>query len=309
VRLIRIPKGKGRYRTVAAPDREQKTALRALLPALIERMERTCDMSVVHGFARERSPVTNAEAHVGPWRYTVTMDLQGFFDRVRPHHVPDAPAAVWADIGAGPCAAQGLPTSPAIANIAAAAMDRDILAAIQSIGSRMVYTRYADDLSFSCRTEQERDWLLDMIPRIVERHGHRIAQHKTHVYDARAGRRIITGVAVDAHGVHPTRKMRRRLRAAQHQRRLDSAAGLREWCACRRPALRRAQSELSGLMDRIVDACATGALDPEAVDAEFRRIQRLAALGSDPARGPEQRQALERAIDLARNIEANSCHQ
>lgn len=59
--------------------------------------------------------------------------------------------------------------------------------------------------------------LRDSIPKIVSEFGFVINPTKTHLQCAKAGRRIITGVAVDKFGVYPTREVKRRLRAMKHQ--------------------------------------------------------------------------------------------
>jgi hypothetical protein len=124
-------------------------------------------------------------------------------------------------------AAQGLPTSPALANIAASPMDNEIMALCPKgrFAERpFVYSRYADDLTFSCRTMATVELLLQKIPEIAERHGFQINAAKTKVQCAKAGRRIITGVAVGEHDITITRDVRRRLRAGHHQ----DTAGLKK---------------------------------------------------------------------------------
>ena len=139
MRILRIKKKSGAYRTIYAPDKERKAQCRALLPA-IERAAREADKhGVQHGFTEGRSPVTNALVHVG-WMYTLTMDMASWFDTVTPDHVLKAERAdVWRygtwDYFKKTCfedgaARQGLPTSPTIANLAAAPMDAEIMACL-----------------------------------------------------------------------------------------------------------------------------------------------------------------------------------
>ncbi len=255
-RIIKVPKRNGEYRTIYAPDPETKTALRAMAGKLTTKADRACPAGVAHAFLRRRSPITNAQAHVGH-QYTITMDLQDFFDSVTPERVAGKiskeEAALVFVHGA---ARQGLPTSPAVANLAAADMDRAILRWIERASKQVVYSRYADDLAFSFDDAALVSVLPGAITDIVKRCGFAINERKTRVQWAGAGRRHVTGLAVDDHGVHPTRETKRRLRAAQHraamaaqcgakevhiERLRDRAAGLAEWAKCKPPSERRAR--------------------------------------------------------------------
>jgi hypothetical protein len=107
-----------------------------------------------------------------------------------------------------------------LANIGFSPADRDIMALCprgRFAERPFVYSRYADDLTFSCRTMATVELLKEEIPRIVEKHGFKINAAKTRIQAAVAGRRIITGVAVGQHDVTITREVRRRIRAAHHQ--------------------------------------------------------------------------------------------
>lgn len=191
-------------------------------------------MDVVHGFAQLRSPVTNATKHIG-FQYTVSFDLADFFDTVTPtkgkatlvapvktkvsrKRYTTTNTELWHD----GIARQGLPTSPIVANLAAADMDAAILALngshdceIADVDLQFTYTRYADDLCFSFNSPELIAVLKRRIPQIVEAAGFKVNERKTTVQCAAAGRRIVTGVAVDDE-LHPTRAAKRRLRAARH---------------------------------------------------------------------------------------------
>jgi hypothetical protein len=184
-----------------------------------------CDLSVVHGFAELRSPVTNASKHVG-YKITVSFDLADFFDTVDKVKHGKPMMAIGAEaklLWYKNTAKQGLPTSPIVANIAAAPMDQQILDWLffphpgdpPRTVYRTVYTRYADDLTISFDGAALIPQVLAAIPKIVESHGFKVNPKKTHVQFARSGRRIITGIGVDD-SIHPTRAFRRRLRAAIH---------------------------------------------------------------------------------------------
>ncbi len=237
-REIKISKGNGKYRTVVAPDAATKARLRVVGARVTEKVLRLPTASVVHGFVPGRSPVTNAAAHVGH-AYTICFDLTDFFDHVTADKVrgklSTAEAAKALYQGR---AAQGLPSSPAVANLAAADMDSAILRALEKNKRQAVYTRYADDLTFSCDDAGTLAWLRTAVPHIASRCGFAINAAKTHAQMARSGRRVITGVAVGADGVFPTRSAKRRLRAALHQGNAAQARGLAEWLALKAPRAR-----------------------------------------------------------------------
>lgn len=261
MKVFRIRKRSGAWRTIFAPSDEEKEKLRRCLPALNEKQERVDVSDVAHGFRAGRSPVTNAMQHVG-YNYTLSFDLSDFFDSV----TPDKMEWLWAvgfywecylDSRGNPgwqadraslaradhAARQGLPTSPLIANIAAAGMDSDICALNQEkppLLRRLIslspfrYTRYADDLTLSFNEEEWADKLRREVPVIVTRHGFKINEAKTHLQCSKAGRRVITGIAVDDK-LHATRAVKRRLRAMLHQGHMQQAQGLAEWASLKVP--------------------------------------------------------------------------
>ncbi|GIW55377.1 MAG: hypothetical protein KatS3mg082_1781 [Nitrospiraceae bacterium] len=219
-------------RIVYDPDERERDLLADLLPAIKHAQELWCG-NWVHAFRPGRSPVTNAAAHIGR-DYTLSMDLSDFFDSVsRGHLIRFLPTDLLREVDDGGilyrgAPRQGLPTSPAACNLAALPMDWTIIEYLETINlPQAVYTRYADDLTISW--SGDRNWaerLKGAIPRIAEAHGFRIARHKTRLQSARAGRRVICGVAVD-NALHPTRSVRRRLRAAEHHwARTEGAARL-----------------------------------------------------------------------------------
>jgi hypothetical protein len=241
---VKIPKGKGKYRTIYVPNRAAKAILLPLIKPLEYFALELCPPDVVHGFWPARSCVTGALMHVG-YQYTMCFDLKDFFDHCTPNMVPESVGYKHIQDVMFPdgAARQGLPTSPAIANICAAKLDWALYRLCGDLD--MIYTRYADDLTFSTNDQRVMRELLQRVPEIVAEHGFVINKRKTHTQWAGAGRRVITGVAVDDKGVHPTRKTRRKLRAARHKQTIKPdnphwkhrALGLAEWAKCRLPGL------------------------------------------------------------------------
>lgn len=247
MKIVRIPKGSGGFRTIYCPSADEKVFLKPLVPHLNEAAV-ICDKhDVMHGFMPGRSPVTNAKAHRG-FEYTLSFDLKDFFDSVTRNHVGTAntPLADWPCGTLDTCfvdgaARQGLPTSPALANIAAAPMVNEIMGLRRNgrFGWTFTFTIYADDLTFSFDRFATGDWLKQEIPALVERHGFTINPKKTHLQCAVNGRRMITGVAVDDE-VHVPRYIKRKIRAAEHQKTRGWKArnqlrGLREWMLLKLP--------------------------------------------------------------------------
>jgi hypothetical protein len=236
MQILRIPKSHGKYRIVYAPSDEEKAKLRQHLPALTQIAQRVCHPEVVHGFMPGRSPLTNALPHIG-FAYTLSMDFTDFFDTVLIKHVASLiPAEILYDVMAYGAARQGLPTSPIVANIGTAAFDRELL---DCIGTDVTYTRYADDLSFSCDDRTRLIHVAVAAENVAKHHGFVFNAKKTRLQMSSGGRRIITGVAVDQTYAYATRAVRRKLRAARHQGNQGSAAGLAEWCRLRLPAIYR----------------------------------------------------------------------
>lgn len=226
--IIRIPKGNGRFRVVYNPDPEHKRRLRTFVPQLNWICEKMDTHGVQHGAREGRSPVSNAKVHIG-FEYTLSMDLEGFFDTVTKDLVirsvtdPGTAAELppLEDCFHNDIAVQGFPTSPALANMAATPMDHAIMDLIKPDGrfetQQFVYTRYIDDLTFSSNRFQTILWLQGKVPEIARQFGFKVNEAKTKVQCAKSGRRIITGVAVGPDGIHRPRELKRRLRAGQHQ--------------------------------------------------------------------------------------------
>ncbi|MHC4302689.1 MAG: reverse transcriptase family protein, partial [Planctomycetota bacterium] len=225
MKTLQLPKRSGGTRTVVCPGPKRKKLCRDLIPKLQRIVREVCDLDVVHGFAELRSPVTNAARHVG-YEYTLSFDLKDFFDTVERGKVNATNFLKSHD--AKPCwhkgvARQGLPTSPIVANIAAAGMDELLKAELSDISNynpntryRWVYTRYADDLTISFNDLSFAQAIKDAVAKTAKEHGFQVNPKKTRLQSARYGRRIITGIAVDKDGIYPTRAAKRKLRAAIH---------------------------------------------------------------------------------------------
>lgn len=240
MKIINIPKKSGGHRTIYVVYGEEANKYKLLVGELAQYASKLDKENVMHGFVKSRSAVTAALAHVNH-AWTVCFDLADFFDHVSADKLKNLiPAKMIEKVIVDGAARQGLPTSPSAANIAASKMDKSILRFIEKKKIDVVYTRYADDLTFSGDHMDQLEIIKKEIPIIVKRCGWLLRDDKTHIQLSSNGRRHICGVAVDSDGIHPTRRAKRRLRAAQHQALTDEKAkqkahGLEEWCKLKEP--------------------------------------------------------------------------
>ncbi len=244
-----VPKRDGGKRLISAPKPQLKQAQKWIARQITEHLP---VHGAAHGFVAGRSTVTNAAVHAGA-AVVVKLDLRDFYPTItmprvkglfrkagygeqvatvlallctesprevielrgKPHHVAIGPRSL----------PQGAPTSPSITNALCLRMDRRMHGLAVKLGFR--YSRYADDLTYSWHGEGEAPLgkLLHRVRTIVSSEGFEVHPAKTRVM--RSGRRQkVTGLVVNApaegaQGVVPARvprKLRRRLRAALHNR-------------------------------------------------------------------------------------------
>ncbi len=234
-KIIKLPKGDGAFRTIYAPSKAYKEKLSSFLLNLQQKLHNADEDKTIHGFMRGRGPVSNAQKHVG-YAFTLSLDLKDFFDSVTSEmakeYLSDEELELCFIDG---IARQGLPTSPLIANLAFLKLDEKIKEAIEEEGVYTVYTRYADDLIFSFNHKEFAATLEPLVEKIVTKGGFTLNRKKTKLQSANDGRRMITGIGVDERGIHPSRKLKRQIRAALHQKNREQAFGLLSWAECKEP--------------------------------------------------------------------------
>lgn len=227
-----ISKRSGKVRTITAPDRRLKIIQQKLAP-LLERLYRV--RNPVHGFVRERSVKTNAEAH-GRRRFVVNLDLKDFFPTITEKRVVGLLRSLGVDKRVAEIIArlcchmsqlpQGAPTSPVLSNMICYRLDTDLL--LLAKASRAIYTRYADDITFSSYQPPaplfetvvptagrfSPDLLAPELRAAITGNGFVVHPEKAHYAD-RNSRRIVTGVKINA-GLNVDRRYVRRVRAMLH---------------------------------------------------------------------------------------------
>jgi RNA-directed DNA polymerase len=176
-----------------------------------------------HAFERGRSIVSNALPHVGQ-RFVAGFDIKDFFGSVTTKQVEalllkNGYLAEEADIIARLCTKdgrlpQGAPTSPLLSN--ALLFDFDEWSVGEAKENRLIYTRYADDITVS---SESREALKNFIARAGEylkiQFAFRLNDQKTRIASLH-GRQVVTGVVVNEKAT-PSRDRLRRIRVIFHQ--------------------------------------------------------------------------------------------
>jgi len=156
----KIRKHSGKSRRIDAPQEPLKSIQKDVMERVLYIYKAH---PLAHGFVKDKSPATNAAAHVGK-KYLVTMDIKDFFHSISELTVTrcldwllkqqtrftyDATdtellAKIMCYNGGLP---QGSPTSPVMSNLVCLALDKKLEDFAQS--QKAVVTRYADDIALS----------------------------------------------------------------------------------------------------------------------------------------------------------------
>ncbi|MDB5596206.1 MAG: trypsin-like serine protease [Hyphomicrobiales bacterium] len=152
-RQFDIAKATGKKRLISAPDRRLKMLQRKIAASLDEIYE---PRHAVHGFVRDRSVKSNAKSHLRS-KFVLNLDVEGFFPSISESRVSGLFNALGiskrvSNILARICCnerslPQGAPSSPVISNMICFRMDKELHAYAKE--ARCIYTRYADDITFS----------------------------------------------------------------------------------------------------------------------------------------------------------------
>jgi RNA-directed DNA polymerase len=216
----RIPKRSGATRTLHVPSPALKAVQRKILRLLLARLK--CHPAA-HGFERGRSIVTNARIHAGR-AVVIKADIRDFFNTTSAARVE----AYFQRIGWNAEAAslltklvtyrgglpQGAPTSPRLSNLLNIQLDTRLTR--YALRRRGVYSRYADDMTFSfCNDYPTRNrGVVQAIRKRLKALGYEMHRNKTRILRPHQQKRV-TGLVVNVWPALP-RIVRRRLRAARH---------------------------------------------------------------------------------------------
>lgn len=215
--LMRIPKRGykrvGTYRIVYEAKSKVLSAFHRSIAMIVVNSENFGEH--VQGFVKKRSTRTNARRHLGA-QFLLHADIKEFFDSISTDHVYKAFIAT----GISPEVArklahictidgylrQGTRCAPAIANLVCQHLDFDMLALARSFDG--IYTRYADDLTFS----SSNNIASASVEQILNKYGFELRDGRCYIQ--RRGRsQYVTGLTVtDRIQPRLPRHLKRRLR-------------------------------------------------------------------------------------------------
>ena len=218
---FQIPKRNGGERTINAPTSELKEIQRRLSKLLLDCIDEINTLKEIkpklsHGFTRNRSIITNAEKHTNQ-KHILNLDLCDFFDsfnfgRVRGYFIKNKKFLLHTDISTviakiaclNDTLPQGSPCSPVITNLITHSLD--IRLASLAKKESCIYSRYADDLTFSTRKKsfsskivkvyKESTTIGNKLKREIARSGFSINDKKTRVQFTDS-RQEVTGLVVN----------------------------------------------------------------------------------------------------------------
>jgi RNA-directed DNA polymerase len=244
---FKIAKKTGGDRLISAPMPRLKRVQHWILDQILEKVPQH---AAAHGFRRGRSIVTNAQPHVGN-DVVVNLDLKDFFPSISYKRVKglfqalgyaEAIATILALLCTEPTVEQleldgqtyfvaqsdrhlpqGAPTSPAITNLLCRRLDKRLSNMATQQG--FIYTRYADDLTFSGSGKTTRNLcnILKHCQNIVAHEGFTVHPDKTRVL-RKSQQQEVTGIVVNQK-LNVDRTTLKKFRATLHHIEKDGLAG------------------------------------------------------------------------------------
>lgn len=246
-----IPKKKGGMRNIAAPKPILKTAQRTILEGILSKITVSGE---AHGFLKGKSVVSGAETHIKQPALVINMDIEDFFptitfERVRGMFKEMGYSGYIASLLSMLCTysertgievrgkikyvattgrilPQGSPASPMITNIICRKMDKRLKGLAGRFG--FVYTRYADDMSFSTNNAENGNEgkFCGLVSKILKEEGFNINKAKTR-FLRKNNRQSVTGIVINNLEPGVSRKWLKNFRAAVYNAgRLNSTGNI-----------------------------------------------------------------------------------
>lgn len=212
-RTFSIPKRRGGSRIIASPYPALSHCQRWIYDNVLKNINQG---KFSYAYCSGKSIIDNATLHLNH-EELLKIDITDFFGSIKVERV----IAIFKNLGytnslcfhlASICCykgvlPQGACTSPIISNIIAKRLDRRLAALCEKL--RLVYSRYADDITISGSHIPRT--LINSIKVIMEDEGFYINKDKT-VFKTKGQKKIVTGLYVSGTEVRVTKKYRREFR-------------------------------------------------------------------------------------------------
>lgn len=214
-RIFKIPKHSGGYRKITAPSPELKALQREIAKHITKQLK-YLPSNNAHGFVTKRNCKTALNVHQkNGSKYFLKLDIHDFFGSITTETLWAALAnhAAFNTLSASNRyftiivatyhgrLPQGSPLSPLMANIVLHQFDYDLDRFLKDLNKDFVYTRYADDILISSKSDFK-DEIRRIIPFIKQKLnsvGCKLAQEKTR-YGSYAGRNWNLGIMYNKDG-------------------------------------------------------------------------------------------------------------
>lgn len=225
-----ISKRSGKVRLISAPDYRLKMLQQKIARSLSDLYN---PRKSVHGFVPDRSVRSNAESHLRR-KFILNVDIKNFFPTITEARVqgllesicldPDAAETIARLCTYNGCLPQGAPSSPVISNMICFRLDKSLMGFSKE--HRLLYTRYADDITLSSfqpptalfegdRPDSGRlplEKLSGKFLSILGNNGFDLNPEKIHYADKNS-RRMVTGIKINE-GLNVDRRYVRNIRSS-----------------------------------------------------------------------------------------------
>ncbi|PAD35834.1 retron St85 family RNA-directed DNA polymerase [Terribacillus saccharophilus] len=218
--LIKIPKKDNSFREVYSPSPALKAIQKWILENILQPI--AVDPSAT-AFQKGVTIRNNVELHIDN-QFLLCMDIKDFFPSIKKNRVYQLFRSVGYDehislVFSRFCTykeflPQGAVTSPSISNIISIKLDRRLngYCSLRNI----VYSRYADDFTFSSNNTDKLRKSINILKAIIEDEGYTLNTSKTRLLIP-GNKRKVTGLIIsDSKSISIGRKQRRILRAKIH---------------------------------------------------------------------------------------------
>lgn len=216
-----IKKRNGNEREILSPSYSLRLVQRWILKEILEKIK-TTNQSMAFKKGKEFGIKKNASYHRYSL-YILEMDIKDFFTSIKDEKV----FFLFKNVGYNNLISnvlkklctfdgylpQGAITSPYISNLLCYKLDKRLNGLCGNLG--VIYTRYADDLTFSCDNKHILNRIKKIISQILCDEGFELNIKKTRILSPKS-HKIVTGLTVNDNRIKASKKLKRKVRSMIH---------------------------------------------------------------------------------------------